>query len=79
VAHDGLGVNDIMVEIRAADKPVEILTNLFIGSSVDSTLVCGTSIDSQDVISFSLLAYVRSMNDVFPTVHVIGAFNLTMW
>jgi D-arabinose 1-dehydrogenase-like Zn-dependent alcohol dehydrogenase len=38
----------------------------------------GTSIDSQDTLSFSVLSGVRSMNQVFPLEHAPDAFELMM-
>ena len=34
----------------------------------------GTSIDSQDTLGFSLLAGVRSMNEVYPMAQVAEAY-----
>jgi D-arabinose 1-dehydrogenase-like Zn-dependent alcohol dehydrogenase len=34
----------------------------------------GTSIDSQDTLSFSLLSGVRSMNEVFPLDRAVEAY-----
>ena len=38
----------------------------------------GTSIDSQDTLSFSVLSGVRSMNEVFPLERVAEAYDLMM-
>ena len=38
----------------------------------------GTSIDSQDTLSFSVLSGVRSMNEVFPLDRASEAYDLMM-
>jgi D-arabinose 1-dehydrogenase-like Zn-dependent alcohol dehydrogenase len=38
----------------------------------------GTSIDSQDTLSFSVLSGVRSMNQVFPLERAAEAYQLMM-
>ena len=38
----------------------------------------GTSIDSQDTLSFSVLSGVRSMNEVFPLERAAEAYDLMM-
>ena len=38
----------------------------------------GTSADSQDTLSFSVLSGVRSMNEVFPSERAAEAFDLMM-
>jgi len=38
----------------------------------------GTSIDSQDTLSFSVLSGVRSMNEIFPLERAAEAFDLMM-
>jgi D-arabinose 1-dehydrogenase-like Zn-dependent alcohol dehydrogenase len=39
---------------------------------------CGTSINSQDTLSFSALSGVRSMNQVFPLEKATEAYDLMM-
>jgi D-arabinose 1-dehydrogenase-like Zn-dependent alcohol dehydrogenase len=53
--------------IGASDESVEISPHLFIsgGRSVVGWR-SGTSLDSQDTLSFSMLSGVRPMNQVFP-------------
>jgi len=63
----GLAVNGKSVVIGASDEPLQVHTFLMIlenRSSVGS--VSGTSIDSQDTLSFSVLSGIRCMNEVFP-------------
>jgi D-arabinose 1-dehydrogenase-like Zn-dependent alcohol dehydrogenase len=38
----------------------------------------GSSIDSEDTMSFSVLSGVRSMNEVFPLENAVEAFDLMM-
>jgi hypothetical protein len=53
--------------IGASVEPLEVSPNFFLSgrrSVVDWP--SGSSIDSQDTLSFSVLSGVRSMNEVFP-------------
>jgi D-arabinose 1-dehydrogenase-like Zn-dependent alcohol dehydrogenase len=63
----GLAVNGKLITIGASDEPLEVSPN-FLLSGRRSIIgwPCGTSIDSQDTLSFSVLTGVRSMNEVFP-------------
>jgi D-arabinose 1-dehydrogenase-like Zn-dependent alcohol dehydrogenase len=62
----GLGVHGKMMLIGAAAalevSPIQLLRS---NSAVEGWY-SGTSIDSQDTLSFSVLTGVRSMNEVFP-------------
>jgi D-arabinose 1-dehydrogenase-like Zn-dependent alcohol dehydrogenase len=71
----GLAVNGKLITIGASDEPLEVSPN-FLLSGRRSIIgwPCGTSIDSQDTLSFSVLTGVRSMNEVFP----IEAYELMM-
>jgi D-arabinose 1-dehydrogenase-like Zn-dependent alcohol dehydrogenase len=63
----GLGVNGKLIIIGASDESVEVPINPFIlGRRSIVGWPSGTSIDSQDTLSFSVLSGVRSMNEVFP-------------
>jgi D-arabinose 1-dehydrogenase-like Zn-dependent alcohol dehydrogenase len=75
----GLAVNGKLVIIGASDEPIEVPPPLFIQGR--RSLVgwpSGTSIDSQETLSFSVLSGVRSMNEVFPLEHVAEAYELMM-
>jgi D-arabinose 1-dehydrogenase-like Zn-dependent alcohol dehydrogenase len=75
----GLAVNGKIVIIGASDEPIEVNSHLFIQGR--RSLVgwsSGTSIDSQDTLSFSVLSGVRSMNEVFPFEHAAEAYDLMM-
>jgi D-arabinose 1-dehydrogenase-like Zn-dependent alcohol dehydrogenase len=63
----GLGVNGQLVILGAAAEPLEVPAGLFIvGHRSIMGWPSGTSIDSQDTLSFSLLTGVRAMIEVFP-------------
>jgi D-arabinose 1-dehydrogenase-like Zn-dependent alcohol dehydrogenase len=75
----GLAVNGKLVIIGASDEPIEVPPPLFIQGR--RSLVgwpSGTSIDSQETLSFSVLSGVRSMNEVFPLEHAAEAYELMM-
>jgi D-arabinose 1-dehydrogenase-like Zn-dependent alcohol dehydrogenase len=75
----GLAVNGKLVLIAASDEPIEVPPVLFIQGR--RSLVgwpAGTSIDSQDTLSFSVLSGVRSMNEVFPLERAAEAYELMM-
>ncbi len=75
----GLAVNGKIVIIGASDEPIEVSPLLFIQGR--RSLVgwpAGTSIDSQDTLSFSVLSGVRSMNEVFPLERAAEAYELMM-
>jgi len=63
----GLGVNGKLIIVGAADEPLEVNAFLFIGGR--RSIIgwpSGSSIDSQDTLSFSVLTGVRAMTEVFP-------------
>src|SRR5256714_374806 len=63
----GLAVNGKLVIIGASDEPIEVPPVLFIlGRRSLVGWPTGTSMDSQDTLSFSVLSGVRSMNEVYP-------------
>jgi len=75
----GLAVDGKIVIIGASDEPIEVPPILFIQGR--RSLVgwpSGTSIDSQDTLSFSVLSGVRSMNEVFPLERAAEAYDLMM-
>ena len=75
----GLAVNGKLIMIGASDEPLEVSPNFFIsGRRSVIGWPSGTSIDSQDTLSFSVLSGVRSMNQVFPLESAAEAFDLTM-
>jgi D-arabinose 1-dehydrogenase-like Zn-dependent alcohol dehydrogenase len=75
----GLGVNGKLVIIGASDEPLQVPTNQFLsGRQSVVGWYSGSSIDSQDTLSFSALSNVRSMNEVFPLEHASEAYELMM-
>jgi D-arabinose 1-dehydrogenase-like Zn-dependent alcohol dehydrogenase len=75
----GLGVNGKLIMIGASDEPVEVPPNLFIsGRQSIQGWYSGSSIDSQDTLSFSALSGVRSMNEIFPLEQAAEAYELMM-
>jgi len=75
----GLAVNGKLVIIGASDEPIRVPSFLFISgrrSLIDWP--AGTSIDSQDTLSFSVLSGVRSMNEVFPLEKAPEAYEQMM-
>jgi D-arabinose 1-dehydrogenase-like Zn-dependent alcohol dehydrogenase len=75
----GLAVNGKLVVIGASDEPIQVPTSLMIlGRRSLIGWPAGTSIDSQDTLSFSVLSGVRSMNEVFPLERAAEAYELMM-
>jgi D-arabinose 1-dehydrogenase-like Zn-dependent alcohol dehydrogenase len=75
----GLAVNGKIVIIGASDEPIEVPPLLCIQGR--RSLVgwpSGTSIDSQDTLSFSVLSGVKSMNEIFPLERASEAYELMM-
>jgi D-arabinose 1-dehydrogenase-like Zn-dependent alcohol dehydrogenase len=75
----GLAVNGKLVIIGASDEPIQVpLTPLILGRRSLIGWPSGTSIDSQDTLSFSVLSGVKSMNEVFPLEHAAEAYDHMM-
>jgi D-arabinose 1-dehydrogenase-like Zn-dependent alcohol dehydrogenase len=75
----GLGVNGKLVIVGAADEPVEVNAGLFIGGRRSVIgWPSGTSIDSQDTLSFSVLTGVRAMTEIFPLERAAEAYEHMM-
>jgi D-arabinose 1-dehydrogenase-like Zn-dependent alcohol dehydrogenase len=63
----GLAVNGKLVILGAASEPLEVPgIPLMLGRRSIMGWPSGSSIDSQDTLSFSVLTGVRSMNEIFP-------------
>ena len=61
--------------IGASNEPLEVSPMFFLsGRRSVVGWPAGTSIDSQDTLSFSVLSGVRSMNEVFPLERVNEAY-----
>ncbi len=75
----GLGVNGKFMVLGAADANLEVPPLLLItGRRSVMGWYSGTSIDSEDTLSFSVLAGVRAMVEVFPLDRVIEAYDRMM-
>jgi D-arabinose 1-dehydrogenase-like Zn-dependent alcohol dehydrogenase len=75
----GLAVNGKLVIIGASDEPIQVpLTPLILGRRSLIGWPSGTSIDSQDTLSFSVLSGVKSMNEVFPLERAAEAYDHMM-
>lgn len=70
----GLAINGTLVLIGAAESMQVSPLLLLSGRKSVKGWYSGTAIDSQDTLSFSVLAGVRSMNEVFPLEKVEEAF-----
>ena len=75
----GLAANGKLVIIGASDEPIQVPTSLMIlGRRSLIGWPAGTSIDSQDTLSFSVLSGVRSMNEEFPLDRAAEAYDHMM-
>jgi D-arabinose 1-dehydrogenase-like Zn-dependent alcohol dehydrogenase len=75
----GLSVNGKLIVIGASDESIEVPPLLLIsGRRSIVGWPSGTSIDSQDTLSFSVQSGVRSINQVFPLERAPEAFELMM-
>jgi D-arabinose 1-dehydrogenase-like Zn-dependent alcohol dehydrogenase len=75
----GLAVNGKLIMIGVSDEPLEVPPTLFIlGRRSVVGWPAGTSMDSQDTLSFSVLSGVRSMNEVFPLERAPEAYDRMM-
>jgi D-arabinose 1-dehydrogenase-like Zn-dependent alcohol dehydrogenase len=75
----GLSANGKLIVLGAPDEPLEIPAFLLIsGRRSVAGWYSGTSIDSQDTLAFSVLAGVRSMNEVFPLEGAAEAYERMM-
>jgi D-arabinose 1-dehydrogenase-like Zn-dependent alcohol dehydrogenase len=75
----GLAVNGKLVVIGASDEPIQVpLYPMILGRRSLIGWPSGTSIDSQDTLSFSVLSGVRSMNETFPLEHAAEAYDHMM-
>lgn len=75
----GLGVNGKLIVIGAAEDPLEVNGLLLImGRRSIVGWPAGTSIDSQDTLSFSVLTGVRPMSEVFPLERAVEAYEHMM-
>jgi len=75
----GLAVNGKLIMIGASDEPLEVSPIFFLsGRRSVAGWPAGTSIDSQDTLSFSVLSGVRPMNEIFPLEQAAEAYEQMM-
>jgi D-arabinose 1-dehydrogenase-like Zn-dependent alcohol dehydrogenase len=75
----GLGVNGTLVILGAAAEPLQVAgIPLLLGRRSIMGWPSGSSIDSQDTLSFSLLTGVRAMNEIFPLERAAEAYEHMM-
>ena len=71
----GLAVNGKLIVVGAANEPIEIHPFLLIGRRSIVGWPSGSSIDSQDTLSFAIHSGVRSVNEVFPLEQASEAYD----
>jgi len=75
----GLAINGKLIMIGASEEPLEVSPIFFLsGRRSVVGWPSGTSIDSQDTLSFSVLSGVRSMNEMFPLEQATKAYEQMM-
>ena len=75
----GLGVNGKLMVLGAPYEPLAVPALLLIGGRRSvAGWYSGTSIDSQDTLSFSTLSGVRAMTEVFPLERAAEAYDRMM-
>jgi D-arabinose 1-dehydrogenase-like Zn-dependent alcohol dehydrogenase len=75
----GLGINGKLIVLGAPHEPLEVPALLLIGGRRSvAGWYSGTSIDSQDTLSFSRLTGVRAMTEVFPLERAAEAYERMM-
>jgi len=75
----GLSINGKLMIVGASDEMIQVPPSLFIsGRRSIMGWASGTSIDSQDTLSFSVLSGVRSINEVFPLERAAEAYESMM-
>ena len=75
----GLHVNGKLIVLGAPHEPLEVPALLLIGGRRSvAGWYSGTSIDSQDTLSFSRLSGVRAMTEVFPLERAAEAYERMM-
>ena len=75
----GLGINGKLIVLGAPHEPLEVSAGLLIGGRRSvAGWYSGTSIDSQDTLSFSALSGVRAMTEVYPLERAAEAYELMM-
>lgn len=76
---DGLKVNGKCIVLGVSAEPIEVMPLTLIAKR--AALIgwpCGSSIDSQDTMSFCAQCNVRSMNEVYPLEQAQAAYDLML-
>jgi len=74
----GLGINGTLVVIGAAESLQVSPLVLISGRRSVKGWYSGTAMDSQETLAFSVLAGVRSMNEIYPLEEVSEAYERMM-
>jgi D-arabinose 1-dehydrogenase-like Zn-dependent alcohol dehydrogenase len=75
----GLGINGKLIVLGAPHEPLAVPAFLLIGGRRSvAGWYSGTSIDSQDTLSFSTLNSVRAMTEVYPLERAAEAYERMM-
>jgi D-arabinose 1-dehydrogenase-like Zn-dependent alcohol dehydrogenase len=75
----GLGLNGKVVIVGASPEPIQVSPQFLIrGKRSVAGWASGSSIDSEETMSFCALTGIRSMNEVFPLEQAAKAFDLMM-
>lgn len=76
---DGLGVDGKLLVVGIPEEPLSVpILPLIAARRIVEGWPSGTSMDSQDTLSFSALSGVRSMNQIFPLEKAAEAYDLMM-
>jgi D-arabinose 1-dehydrogenase-like Zn-dependent alcohol dehydrogenase len=79
VVIEGLSVDGKLLIVGIPEEPLTVSVLWLVGARrIIEGWPCGTSIDSQDTLSFSALSGVRSMNQIFPLEKAAEAYALMM-
>jgi D-arabinose 1-dehydrogenase-like Zn-dependent alcohol dehydrogenase len=75
----GLGAHGRLIVVGAPAEPLQLPAFPLIGGRRSvAGWYSGTSIDSEEALAFSVLAAVRSMNEVFPLDRAAEAYDRMM-
>jgi D-arabinose 1-dehydrogenase-like Zn-dependent alcohol dehydrogenase len=76
---DGLSIDGKLLIVGVPEEPLSIpAMKLIAGRQSVQGWPCGTSIDSEDTLSFSALHDIRSMNHLFPLEKAVEAYEFMM-
>lgn len=75
----GLSVNGKLIVVGAPHEPLAVPASVLIGGRLSlAGWYSGTSIDSNDTLSFSTLCGVRAMTEVYPLERATEAYERMM-